>query len=177
MKPSLRISSLLVSAATLLACNDSAVEPVSSPDFAMAGAERFVEEEVYEFTGDTVQFFCVRDGEDVITEPIELWGRIRERFTVILLPSGGQHAQYQILGNNLRGIGAESGAEYKVTERSHGVTNMTTMRDGASYRSVFDVSSRELGKNMRLVYAGKYSVNANGELKVERETIKEECNL
>lgn len=177
MKPSLRISLLLLSAATLLACNDSAVDPASSPDFAMAGAERFVEEEVNNINGDTLQFFCEKNGEDIVTEPIALWGQIRERFTVTLRPSGGYHADYKILGNNLMGIGVESGARYKVSERSHGVTNQTTMRDGGSFRSVFELASNELGKKIRVVYAGNYSVNANGELKVEREKIKEQCEL
>ncbi|HEY8507398.1 MAG TPA: hypothetical protein VIL32_03510 [Steroidobacteraceae bacterium] len=177
MKASLRISSLLLAGATLLACNDSTVEPVNDPDFAMAGVDRIVEEEIRVFEGDTLYFFCERDGQDIVSEPIALWGQVRERITFTLLPSGGFHASYKVLGNNLRGIGVESGTEYKVTERANSVNNFTTMREGASYRTVFEVSSNKLGKSMRIVDSGKFALNANGELVVERESFKQECNL
>jgi hypothetical protein len=177
MRTSLRLFLLLAAAAGTLACDDTALEPVSAPDFAVSGAERRVEKEVYDLEGEILHFFCVVDGEDIVTEPILMRGQIVERFLLLELPSGGYHTQFRVSSMGLGGTGVESGAEYTVTDRYHGISNQSTMRDGGSYQVAFRVASKELGKSMNLVYRGHFSVNANGELVVERETAKEDCEL
>src|SRR5262245_35269590 len=123
---------LLVAVLAIAACDQSntptapataATIPTTAQSNA-GGAERSVDEWLYDVAGSLIGVECA-DGR--LSELVELQGQIFERFTVVANPVGGYHTVYHTMPIGLRGIGAESGEEFRVKWNDHGSWGQTTM--------------------------------------------------
>ena len=130
------------------------------------GAERSVQEALYDLTGSSTQIEC-ENGQS--SELVELEGKIFERFTVIANPAGGFHATYHTMPVGLKGVGTVSGEEYRVKEQDHGAFGQTLTGLVGSYRQIMRLVGRTSGRSFSMVVRGHYTINANGEITVERE--------
>jgi hypothetical protein len=168
----------LLAVALLAACAD-APAPTSpsaaSPRATLTssqGAERLVDEWLYDLDGVFTHFICA-DGTE--SELIAMQGQIYERYTAVLTPAGGIHVTSHIMPIGLAGVGTESGEEYRVKEGHHGTANQTLMGYAGTFRQSFELVGRESRRTFRVVTTGHYVVNANGEIVVERDQVRTEC--
>ena len=143
----------------------------SSTPFTV-GAERYVYEALYDLQGSEVSVECP-DGS--VSEPVSLTGKIFERFTVVFDPAEGQHSVFHTMPVGLAGVGSVSGEEFRVSWRDHGVSSQTPMAMVNSYRHTLQFAGRSSGRKFGLVVQGHYTLNANGEVTVGRETLLAEC--
>jgi len=138
------------------------------------GAEREIVERLSDFTDALVSFPC----GDEYTEQVRMEGAIFERYTITRDGSGGIHALIHTMPIGLRGIGLSTGAEYRISEREHGVFNQGAMEQTvSSYQSRLVVSAPEIHLRAALVVGGRFVVNANGELIIDRPVLRSECQL
>ena len=144
--------------------------PPSTP--TAMGAERYVYEALYDLQGSEVSVECP-DGS--VSEPVSLTGKIFERFTVVFDPAEGQHSVFHTMPVGLAGVGSVSGEEFRVSWRDHGVSSQTPMAMVNSYRHTLQFAGRSSGRKFGLVVQGHYTLNANGEVTVGRETLLAEC--
>lgn len=171
---------LLVAVLALAACERSdtptAPAPVATiPTTAQStagGAERWVDERLFDVTGS---FFGVECADGRLSELVELQGQIFERFTVVSNPAGGFHAVYHAMPVGLKGIGAKSGEEFRVKVQDHGSFGQTTMGLVGTYRQVLELVSTTSDRSFSLIVKGHYTINANGEIVVEREELAADC--
>ena len=175
MLPSTPRIPLLIAAIALAACDGSAgptavlnsrAEPPVSALSSVGGAERIVEDTLYDMSGSNYAIEC-QDGQ--LSELVALHGQIFERWTLLYNASGGIHLGYHTMPVGLTGIGTESGEEYRVKEQEHGTFRQTLMGAMGSYRQTLRLQSRTSARSFKMVVRGHYTVNANGELTVERE--------
>ena len=184
-RPSATFAALaaLISVITLAACdaatpteasNSRTLAPANAPSSAAtaAGAERYVYESLYDQQGSEVYVEC-SDGS--VSESVALTGKIFERFAVVLDPVGGEHSVYHTMPVGLSGVGTESGEEFRVSWRDHGVSSQTPMAAVNSYRHTLQFAGRTSGRRFGLVVQGHYTLNANGEVTVSREKLLAEC--
>jgi len=136
------------------------------------GAERWVDERLFDVTGSLFGVECA-DGR--VSELVELEGQIFERFTVVANPAGGFHAVYRTMPIGLRGTGAESGEEFRVKVQDHGSFGQTTMGLVGTYRQVLKLVGQTSDREFSLIVKGHYTINANGEIVVEREKLAADC--
>jgi len=175
-----RIASAAVLAVLVGACSDAPTSPAtgrqtptSFPTSASAAVERWVTENLYDYTGIEVSYPC---GENGYTEFIRMEGKLFERFTTTVNPAGGFTSLIQSMPVGLRGVGLTTGAEYRITEREHGVFTSGSMGQTTSaYQHFLTISSPELGVRGTLVIGGTFTVNANGELITERPILRAQC--
>jgi hypothetical protein len=169
-----------VAVVALAACDGSATPtaPAASaaeaPARALAsadGADRIVEENVYDLTGTLVAVWC---DDSTRSELIELEGQVYERFTVQYNAGNGLHAFYHTMPIGLRGIGTESGEEFRVKEQDHGSFHQA-MGLAGTYRQVIKLDSRTSKRTFSLVVRGHYTINANWDVVVEREKVTTVC--
>jgi len=134
---------------------------------------RDVEESLFDMSGSLVSISCA-DGRE--SELVALEGKVFERFTVLFTPAAGFHATYHTMPVGLRGTGAESGEEYRVKEQEHGSYTQSLMGNVGTYRQTLRLTARTSGRSFALVARGHYTINANGELVVERDGLATECD-
>ena len=171
---------LLAAVLMLAACERSATPTApaipgaipSAAQSAAGGAERSVDVRVFDVTGSLIGVECT-DGR--LSELVELEGQIFERFTVVSNPAGGFHAVYHTMPIGLRGTGAESGEEFRVKWHDHGSFGQTTMGLVGTYRQVLELVSSTSGREFSLIVRGHYTINANGQIVVEREKLAADC--
>jgi len=171
---------LLVAVLALAACDrsDTPTAPASVPALSSAaqsntgGNERSVDERLFDVSGSLIGVECT-DGR--LSELVELQGQIFERFTVVANPAGGFHAVYHTMPIGLRGTGAESREEFRVKWQDHGSFGQTTMGLVGTYRQVLKLEAKASGRSFSLVVKGHYTINANGEIVVEREKLAADC--
>jgi hypothetical protein len=171
---------LLVAMLVLAACErpdtPTAPTPVAAiPTAAQSntdGAERWVDERLFDVSGS---FFGVECSDGRLSELVELQGQIFERFTVVSNPAGGFHALYHTMPIGLQGIGAESGEEFRVKVQDHGSFGQTTMGLVGTYRQVLEMVGSTSGRSFSLIVRGHYTINANGQIVVEREELAADC--
>ena len=171
---------LLVAVIALAACDRSdtptapatvaAIPPAAQS--SAGGAERWVDERLFDVSGSLIGVECT-DGR--LSDLVELQGQIFERFTVVSNPAGGFHAVYHTMPIGLRGTGAESGEEFRVKWQDHGSFGQTTMGLVGTYRQVLRLVGRTSGRSFALVVKGHYTINANGQIVVERERLAADC--
>lgn len=177
-----RIASAAMLTVLLSACTDEPTSPArdvltpSAPALAVSatnGAERWIEEDLYDFTDALVAYPC---GENGYTEQILMEGKVFVSYTVTWDGAGGIHALTHSMPIGLEGVGQTTGAKYRVTEREHGVFNQGAMgQTFGTYQNVLRISSQELGLRGRLTVGGTYVINANGELIFERPILRADC--
>ena len=171
---------LSLAAAVLLgACADAPTVPVvgDAPRPSVAGgngAQRFTYDEVYEFDGDSYFGFTCSDGTE--SELVQVFGRIAERFTFMVTPSG----RIQLVGNTmpvgLYGVGVESGQEYRVVEREQGTAHYAPDGSGGgSMRETFLLRGRETRATFAVSYQVHWKFGEDGELVLERLKVSETC--
>jgi hypothetical protein len=178
-----RIATAAMLVAILSACNDAPTAPArdalapSAPALtasATSGAERWIEEDIYDLTGALVAYPC---GESGYTEQILMEGKVFVRYTLTWDGAGGIHALTHSMPIGLRGVGQTTGAEYRVTEREHGTFNQGEMGQTlGTYQSVLRIASQELGLRGRLTLGGTYVINANGEWIFDRPILRADCS-
>lgn len=172
---------IAIIAATMLlpACDTNPVQP--APDDATPqsanlksdnGTERWVEESLYDLTDSHAQVVC-EDGTE--SELIALEGQIYERWSAILTPSGSIHAKLQTMPIGMRGFGTVSGEEYRAKEQNHSTVNQTLMGTTGTYRSKISFVGVESKRTLEMTLKGHFTLNANGEWVVERETETAVC--
>ena len=142
------------------------VEPSGASLSSSGGADRSIDEALYDLSGSFTQIEC-ENGQS--SELIELEGQIFERFTVMLDPSGGFHASYHTMPVGLQGVGVVSGEQYRVKEQDHGAFTQTLTGLVGSYRQAVRLVGRASGRSFSMIVRGHYTINANGEITVERE--------
>ena len=169
---------LLVAVLALAACDRSdaptpavAAIPTAAQSSA-GGAERSVDERLFDVSGSLIGVECT-DGR--LSELVELQGQIFERFTVVANPAGGFHAVYHTMPIRLRGTGAESGEKFRVKWQDHGSFGQTTMGLVGTYRQVLKLVGSTSGRSFSLIVRWHYTINANGEIIVEREKLAADC--
>src|SRR5687767_14458351 len=172
----------LIALAALAACDSgdsptgplaSRAEPSATSLSSSNGAERSVVEALYDLTGSSTQIEC-ENGQS--SELVALEGQIFERFAVIYDASGGIRTSYHTMPVGLRGVGSESGEEYRVKEQDHGTFTQTLMGLTGSYRQTLRLVGRTSGRSFSMVVRGHYAINANGEIAVEREKAIFSCD-
>ncbi|HSJ65575.1 MAG TPA: hypothetical protein VK922_16910 [Gemmatimonadaceae bacterium] len=177
MQPVMR-SIPILAVALLAACADAPTPTSPSAATPRAtltsskGAERLVDEWLYDLDGVFTWFICA-DGTE--SELIAMQGQIYERYTAVLTPAGGLHATSHTMPIGLAGVGAESGEEYRVKEGHHGTVSQTLMGYVGTFRQSFELIGRESRRTFRVVTTGHYVANANGEIVVERDRMRTEC--
>jgi len=75
----------------------------------------------------------------------------------------------------LRGTGAESGEAFRVKWQDHGSFGQPTMGLVGTYRQVLEPVGSTSGRDFSLIVRGHYTINANGEIVVEREKLAADC--
>jgi hypothetical protein len=171
---------LLVGVLALAACEQSdtptaAAEVAAIPTAAQSntgGAEHWVDERLFDVSGSLIGVECA-DGS--VSELVEIQGQIYERFTVVSNPAGGFHAVYHTMPIGLTGTGAESGEEFRVKWQDHGSFGQTTMGLVGTYRQVLTLVGSTSGRSFSLIVKGHYTINANGQIVVEREKLAADC--
>ena len=171
---------LLVAVVALAACDGSETPTApatlaaipSAAQSSASGAERSVDERLFDVSGSFVGVECA-DGR--LSELVELRGQIFERFTVVSNPAGGFHAVYHTMPIGLRGTAAESSEEFRVKVQDHGSFGQTTMGLVGTYRQVLKLVGGTSGRSFSLIVRGHYTINANGDIVVEREKLAADC--
>ena len=120
---------------------------------------------------------CGVDGDGPYTEMMAMEGIIVTRSQVIRDEAGGYHASSQWMPVGLRGIGLESGAEYRIAERENINFHSNAMGDGSSFRYVIKWHAPALGTRGTWEVMSHYTVNANGELVRESSAVRASCSL
>jgi len=169
-----------VALVALAACKDSAMPTAPAPVAPIStaaksstqGAERSVDERLFDVAGSLIGVECAGGR---LSELVELQGQIFERFTVVANPAGGFHAVYHTMPIGLRGTGAESGEEFRVKWQDHGSFGQTTMGLVGTYRQVLKLVGITSGRAFSLIVKGHYTINANGQIVVERERLAADC--
>ena len=171
---------LLVAVLVLAACDrrDAPTAPATlaaipaAAQSSAGGTERSVDERLSDVTGS---LFGVECSDGRLSELVELEGQIFTRFTVVSDPAGGFHAVYHAMPVGLKGTGAESGEEFRVKVQEHGSWGQTTMGLVGSYRQVLKMVGTTSGRSFSLIVRGHYTINANGQIVVDREELAADC--
>lgn len=176
----LRIAPVALFLALVSACDSIATAPVAAvaadaeAQFAKGGADREVTETYFDLTGVLISFSC---DDATYSELVRLDGAVRELWVFSITPSGVLHVRLDTKAIDLRGTGVETGDHYQVEEREHGGFHETSMRSGGSLRRVIALRNTRTGDFLEIIDRYHLTVNANGELVVERESRKAGCQL
>ena len=168
---------LLALVALLGACDSQSAEPTAPasakiPSSSTRRVERRVDERESDMEGVLTRFIC-DDGTE--TELVALEGKLFIRDVVSVLPSGGYHVTTHTMAVGLRGIGTESGHEYRVREQNHFAVSQRVIGYAGTSRTVFELYNRQTMQTYKLVQVNHYTTNANGEIVIEREQVRAEC--
>ena len=171
-----RRSSLVAAVLFAAGCDRSDKNPTGplpvGAQLNTGGADRFVQETLYDLTDSYTAIEC-EDGQS--SELVALEGQIFERFTFQFNPAGNVHVGIHTMPVGLKGVGSVTGEEYRVTEHESAVYNQTQMGAVGSYRQVVKLVSSTSHSKYSLVGGGHYTINANGEISVERDKLVLKC--
>jgi hypothetical protein len=148
-------------------------EPSTASLASTGGAERVVEESLYDLSDSFTEIDC-QNGQ--VSELVDLEGQLFERFTLLYNPSGAIHLTYHTMPVGLQGVGTVSGEEYRVKEQDQGAYTQTLMGAGGTYRQTVRLVGRTSHRSFSIVVKGHYTMNANGEIAVEREKATFACD-
>ena len=168
--------SLVAALLVVAACDRSDNNPTgplpASAQLNANGTDRFVQESFYDLTDSYTAIEC-DNGQ--ASELISLEGQIFERFVFQYNPGGGVHVSLQTMPVGVRGVGVESGEEYRVKEQEHALYNSSVMGGVGNYRQTVKIVGRSSGARYTLVGRGHYTLNANGQLTAVRDSLVLEC--
>lgn len=172
-----RRTSLVAAVLIAAACDRSDKNPTGplpvGPQLDAGGTDRFVQETLYDLTDSYTAVEC-SDGRS--SELVALEGQIFERFTFQFNPTGNVHVGIHSMPVGLRGVGTVSGEQYRVKEQESGVYNQNQMGAIGSYRQVVKLVALGSHSKYSLVGGGHYTINANGEITVERDELILKCD-
>ena len=169
---------LVAVAVVLAACESQPTAPAASPSVsplptkAASSVERTVETSLSSFEGVLTQFIC-EDG--TTSELIALEGELFTRNTTTLNPSGTYTLTSHSMPVGVRGVGLESGQEYRVYEQTHYAVSQRDVAYSGTYRNVILLRGRESMEAFKLVTIAHYVVTPDGRVVVERQTVHSEC--
>jgi hypothetical protein len=177
-----RRAALVAASILLAACGESPTQPTQhrpqgSPltRAAATATERTVEERLIDM-GDIPSFTRIECDNGVASELVRLEGKIFERTVYQVNPTGAYHVTRHTMPVGLRGFGETSGEEYRVREAEHGTYSQRATGATGSFRQTLRLVGRDSGRKFLLVSYGHYAINANGELVVDRSTLRLECD-
>jgi hypothetical protein len=179
MQSYIRRIALLAAVIMLAACDSQPVEPTApvsvTPRLSVSasdGVERFVEEYVYDMEGSFTQIAC---DDGTASELVALEGKIFHRNALTINPSGAIHYVSHSMPIGLRGVGTESGEEYRVKEQEHHTVSQRVMGYTGTLRQVIELTGRDSRRTFSVVTTAHYTLNANNELVVEWDEVRTEC--
>jgi hypothetical protein len=162
------------------ACSDSPVAPEAAPRAATTalrpfanGAQSEVRISTYDYEGSLVSYTCEGE-EEGAHELVQLAGQVIEKETWSLLPTGALHLRLTSMGSGLRGVGTETGDEYRYVDDEKIVYNATPMATTSRFASTARLINQRTKQGLTLIQHAWFVVNANGELVIERsgQTVK-----
>lgn len=167
---------LVAFAFILAACDGQPTAPASAsiatPTSVASSVERTVESYISSFDGVLAGFIC-EDG--TTSELVALEGQLFTRNTVTLNPVGTYHVTSHAMPIGLRGVGVETGQEYRVKEQEHMAVTQAETGYSGTLRNVFVLTGRESMETFKLVTISRYVVTPQGELVIERQKERWEC--
>ena len=173
-----RRAALLAASILLAACGETPVQPAPrsarTASATVAPTERTVEERLYDL-GDIPTLTRIECADGSASELVRLEGSIFERTVYLVDATGAYHVSRHTMPIGVRGVGEESGEEYRVREAERGTYTQTAMGATGSFRQTLRLVGRDSGSSFLLVFSGHYAVNANGELVVDRSELRLEC--
>ncbi len=109
-------------------------------------------------------------------EALAITGELRITTMMVVGASGGIHARFTLVPVKVRGVGLTSGITYKAVggERD----TFTSAANGAftaNFTSMFNLVSQGSTGNLQVFMNSHFTVNANGEVMVERFNVRAEC--
>jgi hypothetical protein len=178
MTDAIRRFAVLAAATAALAACDAAPTEVQDPPLAFAAAERIVEESLYDLSGVQFAFACSDDGEELPIdqgELIAIEGQIYEKITLLRDGKGEYHYTLHTMPVGLRGVGVESGEEFRVTERQHQVSNSLELSGSGTYRQELKMVGKDTKRTFWLVTSGFYRIDHDGNTAVTRDRERVVC--
>lgn len=175
-----RILSLVAAAAVVSACDELPVQPTTdapssaaaAPSLSTSGATPQVVEALYDLSDVFAGIIC-DDGTE--SELIALQGQVYERWQTVFTPVGDVHSVVTTMPIDVKGIGTETGEEYRVTYHDVGAWNQRETGYAGGYRSVTKFVGVDSRVEFSIITMGRLVVNANGEYVVDRHTETGEC--
>jgi len=171
-----RRTGLVAFAFILAACDGQPTAPASAsiatPTSVASSVERTVESYISSFEGVLAGFIC-EDG--TTSELVALEGQLFTRNTVSVNPTGTYHVTSHSMPIGLRGVGVETGQEYRVKEQEHMAVTQAETGYSGTLRNVFVLTGRESMETFKLVTIARYVVTPQGEIVIERQKERWEC--
>jgi hypothetical protein len=132
---------------------------------------RSTEVHVSEIWGTYWQFEC-DDGYE--SEFIRLEGVVRHRMTLMDDGAGGFHFRFQSNATGARGIGEDSGAEFRVVDSDNEVYHDAGGTITGTLRSTRRLIATGSGRGFTMVWSAQFTLR-DGTLLVDREETRFEC--
>lgn len=173
--------SIMATTVLLAACDGLPVQPALANDTnAQAAAslsssnasQRDLSEDLYDLSDVYVQWTC-EDGTE--SELIAMEGQIYERVSVLWDGASGFHAVQHVMPIGLKGVGTESGEEFRVKEQNQGAWNQSLMGATGFFRQTYRFVGVESKVEFSLTTVSHIAMNANGEYVVDRYTETGKC--
>lgn len=155
-------------------------DPGAANQPASAGAERTLQESLYDFSGSVFIFACSDDGEPLpITdgEPIAIEGKLYERISLVLDGAGGYHYNVNTMPVGLRGTSLTTGEEFHVSETDRVIANNRLAQLRGSYRQSLKMVGKDTHRSFWIVAQGNYNILADGRVTVSRDVLQVECKV
>jgi hypothetical protein len=171
-----RIPGLLLAALGMLACDGFPTDISVEPRFS--AAERSVYESLYDMAGSYFVFACSPAGDPLPIDQGELVlmeGKIFERITLLQKGNGEYQYKEHTMPVGLRGVGVDSGEEFRVTERDQLVSNQLLAGGSGMYRQELKLVGTETQRTFWMVTSGFYHINSDGEATVVRNKERIVC--
>jgi hypothetical protein len=112
---------------------------------------------------------------DTDRELIDLEGHLYERITYQTDAAGGIHFRLNTMPVGLRGVGVDSGEEFRIRESEFFVASQRLAGNVGSFRQEVELTGRDTHRTYSLVSRGLYVIGADGTIKVSRERLEREC--
>ena len=171
-----RRTSLVAAVLIAAACDGSDKNPTgplpTNAQLNSGGTERYVDERFYDLSDS---YFAIECSETQASELVAMQGQIFQRFTFQFNPAGNVHVAFHSMPVGVKGVGLVSGEEYRVKEQESSVYNQNAMRSVGSYRQILKLVGVDSHSKYSLVGGGHYTINASGEISVERDKLVLRC--
>ncbi|HEX6308499.1 MAG TPA: hypothetical protein VFZ69_09950 [Longimicrobiales bacterium] len=180
-----RVVAAGISLLVLGACADSPLQPepplprAFEPAIAMASsstgvpAERWVENYVYDYSDVYFRIEC----DDELSELIAMEGELHVSTRIIFDAAGMAHYTSQVRSSGLRGVGVETGEEFRGAERVNEMAHPSEGGNSGTYRYETRLTGTESGREFRIVTLGVWAYDADGNMIRDRERVFAECSF
>jgi hypothetical protein len=175
--PILAAISVLAAACDRAPTDFAAPTPSASAQFSK-GAERVVQESLYDLTDSYFAFSCSATGEVLPIgegELVRIEGQIFERITYLIDGGEGMHFKLNTMPVGLRGTGEASGEEFRIKETERAGSNSTLAGGSGSYRQELKMVGKATGRTFWIIFSGRYRFDGNGDVQLTRDKERVEC--